>query len=343
MPRNRQQYGTRRADEWGFVPWNPHDGGRPQRLLVEIKAILDEYLEQRPLTLRQIYYRLIAQYGHSKDEDKGRFYDSTLSGVLTNARRAEMKTNDGVPLFEVIRDDELIRRSPNHFRSEVGFWATVKSAAGRYRLHRQRGQARQLVLWCETAGMVPQLQRIADPFGIEVFSSGKYDGVMAKHNLALEWCRNGQPRTILHIGDHDPSGIHIFESLARDVITFCRQMAERLGLTMPDLEFSRLAMLPGQVVGIEPDPRNWNDRMRFDWVAIRITSAGEEDRLTIDSSETWQAEAIAPNDLADLVQAAIDQRFDFAVYQQLLEEEERTRRILAQRLDRITQIIVRGD
>jgi hypothetical protein len=341
MPRNRQQYGTRRADEWGFYPYNPQD--RAQRLLAEVNAILDEYVDQRPLTLRQIYYRLIAQYGHTKDEDKGRFYDGALSEVLVRARRAGMTTNDNVPLFEAIRDDELIRRTPSFYLGQDNFWTAVKRAAGRYRLHRQRGQARQLVLWCETAGMVPQLQRIADPMGISVFSSGKFDGVMAKHNLALEWCGNGQPRTILHIGDHDPSGIHIFEALARDVITFNRQMAERKGLVMPDLEFIRLAALPGQVVGIEADARNWNDNRRFDWVATRITSTGQEDRLTCDPGETWQAEAIAPNDLANLVQEAINQRFDFEVYQRLLDEEERTRHILAQRLERINQIIVRGN
>jgi hypothetical protein len=342
---SHQQYGSRRADQWGFVPWNPHDGGRPRRLLTEINAIPDEYLEQRPLTLRQIYYRLIAQYGHSKDEDKGRFYD-TISSVMTSARRAEMTTNDGIPLFEVIRDDELIRRTPYHFTGEGGFWSAVKRTAQRYTLDRQAGQQRRLALWCETAGMVPQLQRIADPFGIEVFSSGKFDGVMAKHDLALEWCRDGGARSILHIGDHDPSGIHIFEALARDVITFNRQIAERQGLLMPDIEFRRLAMLPGQVdrTVIPPDPRNWKDDRRFDWVATRIASTDHNEmRLTCNPDETWQAEAIAPNDLADLVSDAILQDWDDDAYEQVLDDEKRSRHVLAQRLARVERIMVRGN
>ena len=37
------------------------------------------------------------------------------------------------------------------------------------------------------------------------------------------------------------------------------------------------------------------------------------------------------------------QHCDFAIYQKLLDEEERTRRVLAQRLQRVHQIIVRGD
>jgi hypothetical protein len=310
--------------------------------LADINEILDEYKLQRPLTLRQIWYRLIAQYGHTKDEAKGRFYDGTLSNTLVRARRAEFRTNDGVPLFQVIRDDELIRRSPFYYADQDNFWSTMKREAAHYTQDRQRGQARQLVLWCETAGMVPQLQRIAAPLGISVFSSGKFDGVMAKHNLGLEWSKY-LPRTILHIGDHDPSGIHIFEALARDVIRFSEQMSKRRGRPMPDLEFIRLAVLPGQVVGIEPDERNWEDNRRFEWVTTRLTSAGEEDHLTNNPNETWQAEAIAPNDLAALVQDAIDQRFNYPVYQEVRKEEERTRHLLAQRLEIANKLMVRGN
>jgi len=48
--------------------------------------------------------------------------------------------------------------------------------------------------WCEASGMVPQLQRIADPFGIGVYSSGGFDSVTAKHQIARLW--TGAPVTV---------------------------------------------------------------------------------------------------------------------------------------------------
>ena len=85
------------------------------------------------------------------------------------------------------------------------------------RLDHQRGQARELVLWSEAVGMVPQLAAIADDYGIPVFSSGGFDSVTAKYDLAVEW-RHAGPITMLHIGDQDPSGVINFEALAGDLI-----------------------------------------------------------------------------------------------------------------------------
>ena len=50
----------------GDAPW------RPQRqtyvLLDQVHAVLDEYAEHLPLTVRQIFYRLVGAYGYEKTE-----------------------------------------------------------------------------------------------------------------------------------------------------------------------------------------------------------------------------------------------------------------------------------
>ena len=85
--------------------------------------------------------------------------------------------------------------------------------------------------------MVPQIRRIADPFGIGVYSSGGFDSVTAKHQIARLW--TDDPVTVLHIGDHDPSGVHCFSSLAEDVASFA-------GHYGGDVQFVRLAVTPEQ-------------------------------------------------------------------------------------------------
>jgi hypothetical protein len=92
----------------GFVDdWRPQ---RPTlRLLDQVLEILTEYHEQLPLTLRQIFYRMVARYDYEKSE---RSYDK-LSAVLTMARRARWETNEGEPLIEAMRDDSLTIDVPN--------------------------------------------------------------------------------------------------------------------------------------------------------------------------------------------------------------------------------------
>ena len=83
--------------------------------------------------------------------------------------------------------------------------------------------------------MVPQLARAVRDYGIPVISSGGFESVTEKHELALDLSGYGEPVEVLHIGDHDPSGAHLFLALAEDVEAF----GLRYGL---EVTFTRLAV-----------------------------------------------------------------------------------------------------
>lgn len=153
--------------------------------------------------------------------------------------------------------------------------------------------------------MVPQIERIAAPFGISVQSSGGFDSTTAKHDMACllaQWGSAG----VLHIGDHDPSGVHVFSSLAEDVEAFAGASAVR---------FTRLAVTPAQITALRlpTAPAKPTDRRRF-------------------TGETVQAEAIPPDTLAAIVRQAIEDRLDHAAYTAVLAEEEVIRRGLVAEL-----------
>jgi hypothetical protein len=138
-------------------------------LLNRVRRVLDEYVEQLPLTLRQIFYILVGRHGCEKTE---RAYER-LCETLNKARRAKVVDMDAV------RDDGFTNEIPNFFGSADHFLDAVRVSARLLRLDRHAGQARRLALWCEVSGMVPQLQRIADPFGTGVHSSGGFDFLVA--------------------------------------------------------------------------------------------------------------------------------------------------------------------
>jgi hypothetical protein len=155
--------------------------------------------------------------------------------------------------------------------------------------------------------MVPQIRRIANPFNIEVCSSGGFDSTTDKHRLAAQWAE--ESITVLHLGDHDPSGMHVFSSLAEDIAGFAAEYDA-------DVEFVRLAVTPEQarLYNLPSAPPKPTDNRRFE------------------GSETWQCEALDPRTLAAIVQAAIDERIDRAIYEAVLAEEEEARRDVLARL-----------
>jgi hypothetical protein len=88
----------------------------------------------------------------------------------------------------------------------------------------------------------------------------------------------------LHIGDHDPSGVHVFSSLAEDVEAFSAWYDG-------DVEFVRVAVTPEQTAlyNLRSAPPKPTDNRRFD------------------GDETWQAEALDPRILAEIVTQAIEE------------------------------------
>lgn len=87
----------------GFAPWNPQ--GKTLAMLDDVDAVLIEYREHLPLTIRQVFYRLVAK-AYPKSE---RFYDS-LQEAIGRARRS------GRIAFADIRDDGVSRERRRNVR-----------------------------------------------------------------------------------------------------------------------------------------------------------------------------------------------------------------------------------
>jgi hypothetical protein len=284
----------------GFIPdWRP----RPATcaLLDKVQSILLQYAAQLPLTLRQIFYILVGRHAYDKTEQA---YER-LGEALGKARRARLIS------MSAIRDDGFTELAPTYWDSADNFMQSCLGMAATVRLDRQLGQPRRLVLWCEAVGMAPQLARIADPFGITVMSSGGFDSLTDKHRVPASWA--GQAVTVLHIGDHDPSGISMHTALIEDIIAFGAEYAA-------DIEAVRVAVTLEQAreFGLPTAPPKTTDRRR-----------GFTD------SETVQCEALDPATLAGIVEIAIGERLNYALYQARLDEEAEARQDVLARLRRV--------
>lgn len=197
----------------GFAPYEP----QPENvdLIENVQHVLLEYQEYLPLTLRQIFYRLVGSRGYDKTETAYK----RLGNVLARARRARLIR------FNAIRDDGLTVNSPASFSGAGDFIQAVMHSARRYRRDRQEGQRTRIIVACEASGMVPQLVRVCEPYGISVRSSGGFDSVTAKHDLATDIVDRLVDTKLFHVGDYDPSGVHLYLNLEADVGRFVRELS----------------------------------------------------------------------------------------------------------------------
>jgi hypothetical protein len=131
-----------------------------------------------------------------------------------------------------------------------------------------------------------------------------------KHRLAEEWATAGLPTTVLRIGDYDPSGETMAAVLLEDIGAFALEFGG-------DVDFVQVAITPEQA----------RDR---NLPSAPPKATDKRDRYFADT-ETWQAEALDPNDLADILRAAIEDRLDHGMYQAILTEEAALRRELLSR------------
>jgi len=281
------------------------DDYKPQhdtaRRLDRIRFVLQEYKDHLPLTVRQVYYRLVAKFPSLYEKTPAVY--AQLINDLDAGRRSRY-----IP-FESIRDDSGTVAAVNMFSGIDSFRGAVVRAAEQYETDHQAGQDQVLEIWSEAAGMVPQLARVAEPYGVTVYSSSGFDSITLKYDAAVRMTRRDVPTVVLHVGDLDWSGKHIFTSAAEDVSAF----VEGLGGDSPFLD----AFLGGP------------DLPTFDRIALTTEQVEEYDLpRPPHGKEQYQAEALDPADLAGIVTAAIENYTDQEVLRGVLAEEAIERGLL---------------
>jgi hypothetical protein len=283
----------------GFAPWTPQ--AETEVLLDQVRAVFDEYVDYLPLTIRQIFYRLVGRYEYEKTEQAY----TNLSSHLNRARRARL-----IPM-ENIRDDSGTVIEPNLWDSGKQFLEAVRTQAGRLMLDRTAGQKTRLVVFCEAEGMTPQLASITKPYGILARGAGGFESTTFRYKFASELTDYDCPTEVLDIGDHDPSGAHKYIAFCEDVEAFVRELGGRVS-------FTRLAVTPQQIetYQLPTAPPKAEDKRAF-------------------RGPTCQVEAFAPDVLADILRNAIEARLDRPAYERVLKRERAVQRELTSKLRKI--------
>ncbi len=177
----------------GYAAWRPREETRV--VLAQVDEVLREYREYLPLTVRQIFYRLVGAFNYPKTEQA---YER-LGNYLVRARRSKR-----IP-FEAIRDDSASVMGHLHFDGEDQFYAYVHRLGRSYTQDKLAGQGHAIRLHCEAEGMMPQMHAALEDFSVPVYSCSGFDSLTSRRELA-KWFHDshvyeGKVPVMLHLGD----------------------------------------------------------------------------------------------------------------------------------------------
>lgn len=292
----------------GYAEWNPHKKTRV--IMAQVKEILGEYHDELPLTARQIFYRLVGRYGYPKTESAA----ESLNNWLVRARRSRM-----IP-FDSIRDDGASVMRGKFYTSEEDFFGYMQEEANGYERDKLANQPRDIRVYCEAAGMMPQLARVTHRYSVPVYSCSGFDSLTAKYDLAEAIAKahtyRGRQTVILHLGDMDPSGETIFDAIRDDVYGFLEvDVPHKRGEDIAIFERVALTEELVEEYNLPTDPAKESSH-----------SAGWGGR------RACQLEALAPDVLANILGMAIEGHMDLDILKADREAEEEERRRITKAL-----------
>lgn len=288
----------------GYAPWSPREATLV--VLGQVDAVLAEYRAQWPLTVRQVFYRLVGAHEFPKTE---RDY-KRLQEYLNRGRRA------GRVPWAAIRDDGDTSSDPSWRYTDddpVEWFRSMLPSAEDYLLHPQSGQERFIEVWCEAGGMVPMLARAVEDRGIPVYSGGGFDSVTNLRNHAIRHRVQGGPILVLYIGDYDPSGQAMYHRYRADVTAFGSKA-----------DWEQVAVLPEHIdtYGLTTAPPKKSDS-----------------RGVFTDTRTVQAEALPPDVLLGLLTDAVEAHWDDDVTEVVRRSQEAAQDRLRGLRERIDELL----
>jgi len=293
-------------------------------IIVSANAIIKEYAAAGDdLTLRQLYYKFVSRnlfpddrmYLYNKARRKWEKDDSDkatknaepnykwLGDIVSNARLA------GYTDWQYIKD----RTRASH---TVGHWDSPEEIIEYYsdwfKVDTREDQDYYIEVWVEKEALAGVLKKVCDKIDVRWFACKGYCSSSAMYEASKRFIRQekaGKETMIIHLGDHDPSGI----DMTRDIRDRLRMMGARM-------EVNRIALTIEQIREYDPpsDPARATDSRYIEYVE----NTGED--------RQWELDALEPAMLRSLIEETVDGYTDFDLLEdkQAIQDEGERRLVL---------------
>jgi hypothetical protein len=253
------------------------------RVIEQANTIIEEYQVQGyELTLRQLYYQFVAR--------------DLLPNKMKEYQRLSIIISDG-RLCGLVDWDAIVDRTRNLQKNS--HWESpgeiVEICSKQYKIDRWEGQEYRPEVWIEKDALVGVIEKVCRSLDVSFFSCRGYTSQSEMHAAAKrleQYAENGQTPVIIHLGDHDPSGI----DMSRDIF-------DRMEMFMGGLEVKRIALNRDQIDRFKPppNPAKFSDPRAHDYVKKH-------------GAVSWELDALEPKVLDALIRSTITPLIDMNVW-----------------------------
>lgn len=297
-------------------------------MIARVNAIVADYKQQGySLTLRQVYYQFV-----SRDWFPTSWADPTTGS--TNNEKSYKKLGDlisdgrmaGTIDWNSIVDRQRELDGNSHWKSPQEI---IEAVGGQFKIDKWEGQKYRVEIWVEKDALKNVVERAAKACDVNYLSCRGYTSQTAMWDGAqrmIDFANEGIEPVILHLGDHDPSGI----DMSRDIEERIRMFMEDKG---DSLIFKRIALNMPQVQQFKPPPN-----------PAKSTDSRFKSYRDNYGTESWELDALDPTTLDTLIRRHIAEFRDDRMFDKKISEEKNHRGMLqnvAIKWDSVTQFIAK--
>jgi hypothetical protein len=274
------------------------------KLLGLVKKIIDEYKGRGKLTLRQIFYCLVAK---KAIQNNLRSYKN-LSYLLTKARKC------GDLPFDVITDRTRLPIKENSWTDVKQFEEEVEKIYRKSKLVKQKNW---IEIWLEKDALRGIFEPIANEFDVYLVVCRGYPSISTLWEVKKRWETINKPIFVLYFGDFDPSGEDIFRTIKEKLI-------KDFGITRRKLHFRKVALTLKDIkkYHLPPAPTKASDSRSRKFIQKYGDFAVELD-------------ALPPNVLEEKIRKNIESLVDWRQFQKDLNRERQEAKRLRKLIEKI--------
>jgi hypothetical protein len=323
-----------------YQNWKPGDDARD--VIRQANEICADYSAQGyDLTLRQLYYQFVAR-GFIPNSQKSY---KRLGDIINKARLA------GLLDWDYITDRTRNLQALSH-------WATpgsiIRSAADSFALDKWSKQPVRVEVWVEKEALAGIVSQVADRHDCAWFSCRGYVsqselwGAAQRH---LNYLKGGQRVVVVHLGDHDPSGIDMTRDITDRLEMFVLQdwLNQRMPVGDSDSVYRRdirkhmIDYLDNGDHGRELGDNAGRDPITVNRIALnmdqveqydpppnptKLTDSRAEDYIRNYGDDSWELDALDPATLDALIDSAILDELNADLFNQIADREDQHRTLL---------------
>lgn len=263
-----------------YREWNPNSG--TQAVVTTANEILDEYTEQGyHLSLRQLYYQFVARDLLPNTEKSYK----RLGDIITKARDA------GMIDWDLIQDRGRSLYGHTHYDNGEDF---LNQMANRFHCNWWEGQDRRVQVWVEKEALSNVVHRAASAWDVDYFPCKGYMSASAIWEMGQLMLNSGHDDwLVLHLGDHDPSGIDMSRDIEDRLRLYSSQIFEDDNIS-PDIEVRRIALNMDQIEEYNPPPN-----------PAKVTDSRADKYIAVHGAESWELDALEPSIIVELIESHI--------------------------------------